>query len=214
MSHVLAEVALQRVLQIGLNELRGDQQAFKEIFGFYLSTEMEYDYGQSYIDSIYKWFTETKLPVVQAWSFNPQRIPCISIHLASDSEDEQKAAFSDDFGNGPDGVTGVNTFIVQLDVGIHANLGGDQVMWVYYIVSYVLFKKKLLAENLGLRLQTWTATDWNKDPQYMTDNIYTRWLRYRCSVQNFWEQQPYDGPFDDVSVEAIPSSLSDFEDIE
>jgi hypothetical protein len=74
-----------------------------------------------------------------------------------------------------------------LDIGLHASKTSDQVLWLYYIVTYILFKYKLYAESLGLRLQTFTASDWDKRPEYMTENIWTRWMRFRCTTQNFWD---------------------------
>ncbi len=190
MSFVLPQVALQRVIQIGLRDLREDKEVFFNLFAFYDAPEMRVDYGAKYIEQVWKWFQDTKTPVVQAWSFNPQKMPLISIHLAQEQEDETKAAIGDFFGHDDfanDMGTGV--FSVMLDIGIHANREGDEVLWLYYIVGHVLFRHKRLAEQLGLRLQTFSASDYNKEAKYMADNIWTRWIRFKCTVENYWIQE-------------------------
>jgi len=192
MPHVMPQIAVQRVLQAGIKQLKDNPSILDDIFCFYLVKEMEADYGQAYIDKIKQWFEDTKVPVVQAWSFNPQRIPSISVHLASEREDEQKAAIGDYWGS-EDGLgeIGVGVFNVTLDIGLHASKNGDQVLWLYYITSYILFKSKRLCEELGLQLQTFSATDYAKSSQYMADNIWTRWIRFTTTVENFWDGSPY-----------------------
>jgi hypothetical protein len=74
----------------------------------------------------------------------------------------------------------------MIDIGIHANKAGDHVLWLYYIVAYILFKHKLMAHRLGLKLHTFSASDYNKDVVKATENIWTRWVRFRCTTQNFW----------------------------
>lgn len=190
MPQVLAQPALQRVLQVGIRGLKDDPDVLDRIFEYYLCDSMVDDYGQGYIDNIKSWFLGTKIPVVQAWSSNPQKVPQISIHLATEQEDESKASMGDymglEIGDSVDQTTGVSVFTVMLDVGIHGSRNGDEVIWMYHIISYILFKYKRLAESLGLRLHTWSATDYDKNPSKMADNVWTRWLRFRCTVQNYW----------------------------
>ena len=193
MAFVMAEIALQRVIKKGIDNLRENQDAFNDIFLMYTADDLNDDYGQNYVDQIWSWFTGTKLPVVQAWAFNSKKVPSISLHLASESEDESKAAIGDFFGIGEgDSVnfdTAVAPFTVNIDIGIHGDRTGDMVLWMYYIVSYILYKEKLVAERLGLQLHTWSASDYNKESQYMGENIWTRWIRFRCTAQNLLEFQ-------------------------
>lgn len=187
MGFVLPEIVLQRVLTLGIKQLRADKTAFYDIFCQYNEDEMIAEYGEGYIDQLWTWFSTTKIPVVQAWSFNAQKIPCISIHLATETEDESKAAVGDIAGEFDDvGETGTGVFTVMIDIGIHANKAGDHVLWLYYIVSYILFKHKLMAHRLGIKLGTFSASDYNKEAKYMTENIWTRWVRFRCTTENFW----------------------------
>src|ERR1035437_1700905 len=155
MPFVLPEIVVRKLLDYGLKALRADKVAFDDLFAIFLQDELGVDYGPAYREQIWQWFTTTKIPVVQAWSFNAQKIPSISIHLANETEDQSKAAISDYAGTFDDiEETGTGVFTVMIDIGIHANKGGDHVLWVYYIVSYILFKYKPMATRLGLKLGT------------------------------------------------------------
>jgi hypothetical protein len=191
MAFVMPEIGLQRMIQIGLKNLRADREAFDCIFAQFLCPEMEASYGQAHIDKIYNWFTSTKLPVLQAWSFDGTRVPAYSIHLADESEDESKAAFGDFWGMGEDSdlLTGVST--ISLDIGIHADKSKDHVLWLYYILSYIFYKEKVLGRSLGLQLFTFRANDYNKESKYMADNVWSRWVRFRCTVQNYIDGDEY-----------------------
>ena len=188
MSFVMPEIVIQKVLDHGIKQLRANKAEFYDLFCQFTQDELNNDYGPVYLDELWKWFSTTKIPVVKAWSFNAQVIPCISVHLANETEDESKAAIGDYAGVFDDqGETGTGVFTAMVDIGIHANKAGDHVLWLYYIVAYVLFKHKLMAHRLGLKLHTFSASDYNKDSNKMTENIWTRWVRFRCTTQNFWD---------------------------
>lgn len=188
---VLPEVALQRMIQIGFRNLRSNREAFNSIFQQYTCDEFKASYGQAHIDKMWNWFTTTKIPVMQAWSFDLQKVPGITIHLADESEDESKAAVNDFFGTDydeegqPVSEIKVNVNSVSLDIGIHADRSKDHVLWMYYIMNYIFFKEKLVGESLGLQLYTFRASDYSKESKYMADNVWSRWVRFRCTVQNF-----------------------------
>lgn len=192
MSFVMPEIVVQKLLAHGIKRLRSNKEAFYDLFAQLAQDEIADDYGPQYIDEIWKWFTTTKFPVVKAWSLNAQVIPCLSVHLANETEDETKAAFSD-FAGDFDGesATGTGVFTVMVDIGIHASKSGDEVLWLYYITSYILFKHKLMAERLGLKLHTFSASDYNKEATKMADNVWTRWVRFRCTTENFWEAEKF-----------------------
>ena len=191
MSFVMPEVALQRLVQIGISNLKNNKPAFECIFAQFLRDDMKASYGQAHVDKIYKWFTETKIPVLQAWSFDPTKVPSFTVHLADESEDESKAAISDYFGAGDDSeiLTGVST--VSLDIGIHADKSKDHVLWLHYILMYILYKEKMVGHGLGLQLYTFRASEYNKESKYMADNVWSRWIRFRCTVQNYLDGDPY-----------------------
>lgn len=187
MSWTLPEVAIRRVIADGFKKLRGNKAAFLDIFEDFTKDELADEYGEEYVEQIWDWFSTTKIPIIQSWSFNAQKIPCISVHLANEQEDESKLAM-DDHGGEFDGVanTGTAAFSVMLDLGCHANKGGDHVLWLYYILAYTLFKFKPSLTRLGLEMGTFSASDYSKDAEKMGNNIWTRWVRYRCTTQNDW----------------------------
>lgn len=190
MSFCMPEVVVRRLIDYGIKELRRDKNAFDDLFAQFDNPELNVDFGPNYREQIWEWFTTTKIPVVQAWSFNAQKIPCLSIHLANETEDESKAGMNDLAAIGYDNQVGTGVFTVMVDVGIHVAKGGDHVLWLYYITSYILFKYKPLAERWGLRLQTYSASDYGKDADKAANNVWTRWIRFRCTTQNFWAAEP------------------------
>lgn len=188
MAWVLPEVTIQKVIGEGLRKLRANKPAFLDIFANYTHPELQADYGAQYREQIWEWFSTTKIPVIQSWTINPQRIPCISVHLGNEQEAEDKLAL-DDFAGvfGDDATTGTAVFTVMLDIGLHAHKSGEYVLWMYYILSYILFKSKPTLDRLGLRMGTFSASDYSKDADKIDHNIWTRWVRYRCTTQNFWD---------------------------
>ncbi len=194
MAFALPEIALQRLVQTGLKNLRSNRTAFDCIFAVYLCDEMKASYGQTYVDKIFSWFSSTKTPVLQAWSFDPTRVPAYSIHLSDESEDESKAAFGDYWGMGEDNDIQVGVSTVSLDIGIHADKSKDHPLWMYYILTYIFYKEKLLGRKLGLQLYTFRASDYNKESKYMGDNVWSRWIRFRATVQNYLDGDEYIEP--------------------
>jgi hypothetical protein len=219
MGFVMPEIIVQRVIQHGIRELRKDKPAFLDIFEQLTTDELGVEYGANYLEEIWTWFSTTKLPVVQAWALNVQKIPCISVHLANETEDETKAAMNDLAGIfGDESELGTAAFTVMIDIGIHANKAGDNVLWLYYIVSYILFKHKLMAHRLGLKLSTFSASDYNKDNSKMAENIWTRWIRFRTTTQNFWGADKFGEPVEAINTDpaiGLPaaSSIAATEDV-
>ena len=203
----MPQIAVQKVIQSGLREIKSNPDLLDEVFSYMLEDDLLEDYGPSYVNKIKTWFLSTKIPVLHAWTFNMDRIPCISIHLADESEDENKAAIGDYMGAGEEGPIGTTPLVTKLDIGIHASKNSDEVLWLYYIITYVMFKNKLVAERLGLRLQTFTASDWDKRQEYMVENIWTRWMRFRCITQNYWGSDKY-YEVDDVNVMIDPEEAT------
>jgi len=193
----MPEIAVQRLIQFGIQQLRKDQTAFNEIFAFQIEHPlMAKGYGQAYVDRIWQWFTTEKIRTVHAWILSPQTVPCYSIHLSTDTEMEQNAAISDFYGDGEESDIGVSSFNVIIDIGIHGTKAADQVLWMYYILSHILFKYKPLAQSMGIELQTFSASDWQKDAAKMPENIWSRWVRMRCTVFHTWDASVFEGPYE------------------
>jgi hypothetical protein len=209
---VLPEIVVQRVLQVGMTNLKANPLAFNEIFAMYLQPEMNADYGQPYVDKIRKWFCETKIPVIQGFSYNRDRLPSFSITLGSESEDESKAAIGDQYGEEVDDNVGVGVMSVMVDVGIHGDKDSDYVLYLYYIMSYIFFKEKLIAERLGVQLQTWSASDLKKDVQYQDSHVWSRWVRFKCTTENTWTREPKTRKDVEVGVHFDRAGIDDVPD--
>ena len=204
MAVVLAEVALQRLIQTGLSNLRNNPDGFNDIFSQYTSPEMAASYGQAYVDKIKSWFDNTKMPVVQAWAFDTTRVPGFSIHLADESEDESKVAFGDHWGMGEDADILTGPVNVSIDIGIHADKAKDHVLWMYYILLYILYREKMVGQKLGLQVYTYRASDYTKESKYMADNVWSRWVRFRCTVQHYVPAaEEYIEPEMEIQIDAV-----------
>jgi hypothetical protein len=210
MSVVLAEVALQRLIQVGLSNIRNNPAAFKEIFNQYNSPEMAASYGQAYIDKIQQWFANIKMPVVQAWAFDTTRVPGFSIHLANESEDESKVAVGDLWGMGEDSDILTGPVTVSIDIGIHADKAKDHVLWMYYMLLYILYREKMIGQKLGLQVYTYSASDYTKESKYMAENVWSRWVRFRCTVQHYVPAaEEYVTPEVKIEIDAVQSTGDD-----
>jgi hypothetical protein len=204
---ILSQVALQRLIQDGITIIKNSPEVLDDIFCMYTIDELSASYGQAYIDQIKTWFVNTKIPVVQAWSLNPQTAPMIGIKLATDQEDVSNAAIGDYLGPGTEGETGVLVQGVQLDIVIQTTKNGDEALWLYYIVCYILMKRKRTAEALGFELHTWNASDYNRNASVLADNIWQRYIRFSAKIYHTWEDRPY-LDIDDVAVDLYACSTS------
>lgn len=207
MSIQLAEVSLQRLIQIGLANLRNNEAGFKCIFDQYNSPEMAASYGPAYVQKIWDWFHNTKMPVVQSWAFDTTRVPGFSIHLADESEDESKVSLSDYFGMGEDSDILTGPVTVSIDIGIHADKAKDHVLWMYYILLYILYREKMVGQKLGLQVYTYRASDYNKESKYMADNVWSRWVRFRTTVQHYVDaSEEYISPGMELDIQAVQAT--------
>ena len=200
--YVLPQVALQRVIQNGIKVIKDNPAVLDYIFDSYNQPFMTDSYGPDYVAKIKAWFLETKIPATQAWSYNVQTMPQISIKLANEAEDESKAAMGDFLMNGDTHNIGVGVFSVSMDIGIHARKDSDEVLWLYYIISYILFTSKRTAEGMGLYLQTFSASDYSRENSKMPDNVWVRWIRFSCTVHNLFLQDPH------VTIDGITTKLN------
>ncbi len=60
--------------------------------------------------------------------------------------------------------------------------------------------------NLGLQLYTFRASEYNKESKYMADNVWSRWIRFRCTVQNYLEGDQYVEPVLELDIGATTNS--------
>lgn len=212
MPHVMPQVALHRIIKDGIAIIKSNPSVLDDIFQYFTCDPMNDSYGQTYIDNIKEWFTKTKIPVVQAWNLNMQQVPQIGIQLAQESEAEDKSAIGDHWDMGEEGNIGTSAFNVSLDVVLMGTKGSDEVLWLYYIVNYILFKRKRQAEELGLQLHTFAASDFARESMKFPEGIYARTIRFRALIQNFWDSEPY-LDITDMEVGVTYESTSNVESI-
>jgi hypothetical protein len=186
----MPEIIMHKIVEIGIYDLQQNPDKLDYIFNTYNLEYLEPIFGDNYIEEIKEWFTNIEVPVVQSWSFNPDRIPCISVHLNSEVEDIEKAAMNDHFqyddNDGTEEVK-IGVFNVSITLGVHAARNGNYVLWLYYILHHIFFTNKLVFERLGFQIQTFTGGDYIHGQKYITNNIWSRWVNFNCTVQNCWK---------------------------
>ena len=200
MGFILAQVGAQRLIQAGLKYVKDNPDVLDDIFSYYTRDEVQYSYGESYIEKIKTWLGSNKFPVVQAWNIDSSNVPGISIRLSQESEDISKAAMGDFAYMGDNGEIGAGVSQVNLDVQLHASKMADEILWLYYITIYILYKFKRSAEKLGLELHTFSASDHLRADQYLGDNIWTRTIRLSTTVKNTWCADDF-LDFDDIEFD-------------
>jgi hypothetical protein len=189
MPMIMPEIVVRRLLELGFRELRQNTKALIDLYSQYNMDELGVTYGEDYINKIVEWFKTTDIPVISSWAWNSQQVPCVTVHLSSESEDQDKAALNDYVGNfdtDPDSTTGIGVMTSMIDIGIRANRSSDQVLWLYYAVVYCLFRYKPAFERFGLKLHTFSASDYTKAINQNLDSVWTRFIRFKCTTQSFW----------------------------
>jgi hypothetical protein len=79
----------------------------------------------------------------------------------------------------------------SIDVGIHASLQSNIVLWLYQILLYILFRYKLELINRCMDLTTFTASDFRRDSQYLGDSVFSRWVRISARTRMDWKGIEY-----------------------
>jgi hypothetical protein len=189
--YILPQAALTGLIADGIAFLKANPSYIERIFVYYKCPGMDHRYGQKYLDQIMAWWNSTPLPVKQAWSLNVTHVPSITIRLASENEDISREGFQDYWGKGEDGEIGISSFKVNLDIMLMGSKSTDEVLWLYHIVQYLLFVSKPHAEALGLQAGEFSATDFSRDQARLPDNVFSRSIRYTCSVQQFFDAGEY-----------------------
>jgi hypothetical protein len=79
-------------------------------------------------------------------------------------------------------------FNTQLDVGVHARDNPNMVIWLYSILTYILFRYKSEISTRCMDLTTYSASDFSKDSQYIASNVYSRWIRLSARTRVSWKE--------------------------
>ena len=139
-----------------------------------------------------EFFRNNEIAIIQSFSDVQTNLPCISIQLASDGED-QGLALTDDFG-GIDGfdTTGPigrdeNTIHANtvINVGIHTK---EQLLtkYLYHITKYFILsaKEDLIRQNFIIA--TFRGSDFTRDAAWQGDHVYTRFLNISGKTEDSW----------------------------
>ena len=133
-------------------------------------------------------FTENEVAIVQSFSDVQSRLPCVSIQLANDGED-QGLALADDFGGvngetlGPDqNIIHANTTI---NVGIHTK---EQLLtkYLYHLTKYFILSSKLDLIRQNFIIATFRGSDFSRDASWQGDHVYTRFLNISGKTEDSW----------------------------
>jgi hypothetical protein len=79
-------------------------------------------------------------------------------------------------------------FKENIDIGIHGHGDQNTVLWMYYIVVWILLRFKQELEKRCMDLSTFSASDFNKNNQYLGENIYSRWVRFTARTRVSWKE--------------------------
>ena len=151
-----------------------------------------------------EFFRNNQVAIVQSFSDIQTNLPCISIQLANDGED-QGLALTDDFGGieGFDANNGIgrdeNTIHANtvINVGIHTK---DQLLtkYIYHITKYFILsaKEDLIRQNFIIA--TFKGSDFSRDAGWAGDHVYTRFLNISGKTEDSW-----------VNLDEIVTQLAD-----
>lgn len=91
MAFRLPDLIVESILRDGLNNARRDETVIDDVFGNLNLAYASRKYGQSEIDKIKEVIRNKEVSIVHAFNLVNANLPCISIQLADDHEDEDKA---------------------------------------------------------------------------------------------------------------------------
>ena len=201
MSFTLPDLLIEGAIRAGYDLLRTSTDELK---GQIL--DVVFDFGQSAVGKdgglppsivnkytqerarLIDFFIENEVAIVQSFSDVQSRLPCVSIQLANDGED-QGLALADDFGGvngetlGPDqNIIHANTTI---NVGIHTK---EQLLtkYLYHLTKYFILSSKLDLIRQNFIIATFRGSDFSRDASWQGDHVYTRFLNISGKTEDSW----------------------------
>ena len=171
--------------------------------------------GNKYLQErarLISFFETNEIAIVHSFNDVQVHLPCVSIQLAADGED-QGLALTDDFGGigGLDVATMTNASIGQdvntihanavVNVGIHTK---EQLVtkYLYHVVKYAILsnKEELIRQNFIIA--TFKGSDFSRDAGWSGDHVYTRFLNISGKTEDSWVN------IDEIVVEGETVDLS------
>ena len=145
-----------------------------------------------------QFFVENEVAIVHSFSDVQTQLPCVSIQLQADGED-QGLALADDFGgtgagvldsgelagysNRPDlNIIHANTVI---NVGIHTK---EQLLtkYLYHLTKYFILSAKLDLIRQNFIVATFRGSDFSREAAWQGDHVYTRFLNISGKTEDSW----------------------------
>ena len=138
-----------------------------------------------------------EVAIVHSFSDVQAHLPCISIQLQADGED-QGLALADDFG-GTAGVFGDNDRAgyreapdlniihanTVINVGIHTK---EQLLtkYLYHLTKYFVLSAKLDLIRQNFIVATFRGSDFSRDAAWQGDHVYTRFINISGKTEDSW----------------------------
>ena len=223
MSFTLPDLVIEGAVRKGFNFLRnnagtspttpGGSDEVIGLGGQVLNMLFNFDTGNSSIDGgldssvsgkysaeafrLREFFRNNEVAIVQSFSDVQTHLPCISIQLANDGED-QGLALTDDFG-GIDGTFDSNVPArdrlgrdentihanTVINVGIHTK---EQLLtkYLYHIAKYFILSAKVELIRQNFIIATFRGSDFTRDASWQGDHVYTRFLNISGKTEDSW----------------------------
>jgi hypothetical protein len=97
------------------------------------------------------------------------------------------------------------------DIRMFGSGNQDQVIWLYYIISYILFRNKSYFEEVGIENQSVSSGEIARDLGKQPNQVWSRFIRFRGMVEHSWLEEM--GRIDDLDYSLSVGSTNEGNDI-
>jgi len=189
---------LESVLKAGLQWFQANPtEASTLVFG-QLDQPYLARYGTAKITELKNYILTTDIKIVQSLRLVDNSVPHISLQLGSGSEDLQKASIDDSIGDNyildSQGAlmeteeVGYSPITESVLIGLHTGNTPDLPKYLYMLVVYILNSYKYDLMQKGIYLGTFSMTDISRMNDYLSENIYSRFMTFTASYNAPWKK--------------------------
>lgn len=176
-------------------------------------------YGEQEVAKAREWFLKTDIPVMMSTHINDIKMPCITIALASSSEDDQ--VFGDihyePFEELSDGriVSLESTHYREVyHIGCHVQGESFELAYLHSIVHFALNRyKDAYLENRGFERSTMRSTDFVKNEYFDVELAYSRFIEITGYVMHVWPKNVSEA-IEEVTLDIVGEKPDDDEDVD
>lgn len=79
-----------------------------------------------------------------------------------------------------------------IDIGCHSHGDTNVTLYLYYVLIWMFLRFKPELERRCLDLSTFSASDFNRESQYLGENIFSRFIRVTARSMVSWLDDPID----------------------